>query len=79
MTLTPRNDLNQVIGAGLKVSADVGVSEPNNLGPLTDMGDGTYEVVYSIPTGASNATVSFTVNGVLLSLPSAQTAISWAP
>lgn len=68
VTITPRNSGGQALGAGLIlniVSGDynniVGISSA--IDSLNDLGDGSYQFVYDIPTGTGTDTVQFTVNG----------------
>jgi hypothetical protein len=72
ITVEPRNASNQVIGAGLIVTTSV--TDANNIGSVTDLGDGSYEVSYTIPVGTNTDTVFFTVNGVDIT---ANTIITW--
>ena len=72
ITITPRNGSSQVIGAGLVVTATA--TDVNNLGPVSDLGDGSYQVTYTIPIGTASDSVSFTVNAVTLD---STTDITW--
>ena len=74
ITLTPKDSGDFDLGAGLDVSVAVGALEADFLSSVKDLGDGTYQVTYTIPVGSSSANVSFNVNGVDIT---ATTDISW--
>jgi len=72
ITITPKDASNQNLGSGLNVTVS---TTQGNIGLLSDLGDGTYQVTYTIPSGSSSDNVVFTVNGVLIT---GQTALTWA-
>lgn len=68
VTVTPRDSGGVALGAGLIVNIAAG--DYNNIvgitsatESLTDLGDGSYQFVYDLPTGTGADTVQFTVNG----------------
>jgi calcineurin-like phosphoesterase len=75
ITVTPRDGGNVVVGAGLAVVATTLVDQ-TNLSTVIDLGDGSYEVTYTIPAGTGGDTVSFTANGQAIT---ANTVLTWSP
>jgi hypothetical protein len=79
ITVTPRSASNQVLGAGLVIVPFA--SDSNNLSVVSDNGDGTYTLTYTIPSGTGSDEVSFSVNGVNISDTGTNvntTEISWS-
>ena len=63
--VTPRDTANNVIGAGLDVTATIQLPQ----GTVKDHGDGTYSVIFTHNVGNGSDTVDLTVNGVLITTP----------
>ncbi len=72
MTVTPRDAANQILGAGLVVTTTQ--TDGGNIGAVRDRGDGSYQVIYTLPTGSGTDTIGFVANGVALD---SSTTITW--
>lgn len=74
LTVTPRDALGNVLGAGLDLQVAAS-NFPGNLGRIVDQGDGIYLVDYTSGTTTGSDSLVFTVNGVVTL--STQASISW--
>jgi parallel beta-helix repeat protein len=72
ITITPVDSTSQILGPGLIVTTTQ--TNANSIGSVSDLGDGNYQVIYTIPGGTSLDTIGFVVNGITLD---STTIITW--